>query len=303
MIFILNKFGRLGNRLFNFATFILFAKRNNLKLYNPAFYEYKNYFVGTNNHLNCAYPNKKHFLGRIKLISLIFNRFLFFLFNNLFLKYKLLNKRLYRIDHFDDVFSDEKFIKGAQDKLVFITDGWFVDLHLLSNDEKKVIKDFFRPTKKYQERIDSKINQAKNKGDILIGVHIRHGDYKEFDSGSLFYHLDDYVKIIQKANKLFSDKKVVFLICSNEEQDLEELEGINYIWGNNHELEDMYLFSHCDYIIGPPSTYTLWASFYNEIPVYTICDKNYDFNVNDFKPLTDVKYGQMWMSKYCQNKV
>jgi len=33
-------------------------------------------------------------------------------------------------------------------------------------------------------------------------------------------------------------------------------------------VEDLYALAECDYIIGPPSTYTLWASFYGDTPLW-----------------------------------
>jgi hypothetical protein len=31
---------------------------------------------------------------------------------------------------------------------------------------------------------------------------------------------------------------------------------------------DLYALARCDYIMGPPSTYTQWASFYGNQPLY-----------------------------------
>ena len=36
--------------------------------------------------------------------------------------------------------------------------------------------------------------------------------------------------------------------------------------GPGTEIGDLYSLAACDYIIGPPSTYTQWASFYGQVP-------------------------------------
>jgi hypothetical protein len=35
-------------------------------------------------------------------------------------------------------------------------------------------------------------------------------------------------------------------------------------------VEDLFMLSQCDYLIGPPSTYSLVAAMYRDIPLYRI---------------------------------
>lgn len=41
--------------------------------------------------------------------------------------------------------------------------------------------------------------------------------------------------------------------------------------------------SQCDYLIGPPSTFTGWASYIGNVPLKYIESKNIDFTLEDFK--------------------
>ena len=67
-----------------------------------------------------------------------------------------------------------------------------------------------------------------------------------------------------------------FVICSNEKLDLSYFReaGLEVNAGPGHEALDLYALSKCDLIIGPPSTYNLWASFLNDVPLFWIRDKN-----------------------------
>ena len=38
-------------------------------------------------------------------------------------------------------------------------------------------------------------------------------------------------------------------------------------FGPGHIVEDMYAMAEADLLIGPPSTYTGWASFYGKVPL------------------------------------
>ena len=45
----------------------------------------------------------------------------------------------------------------------------------------------------------------------------------------------------------------------------EEHFGLHQFGGN--AVEDLFMLSECDYIIGPPSTYSLVAAMYHDIPL------------------------------------
>ena len=57
---------------------------------------------------------------------------------------------------------------------------------------------------------------------------------------------------------------------------------------NGNEIEDLITLSQCDYLIGPPSTFNIWASFYGEVPTYHIEDSEFEFELNDFRILYDL---------------
>ena len=52
--------------------------------------------------------------------------------------------------------------------------------------------------------------------------------------------------------------------------DEEAFPSFDVVLGNGQIVEDMYAFAACDYIVGPPSTYTGWASFYGDKGLYFI---------------------------------
>jgi len=48
----------------------------------------------------------------------------------------------------------------------------------------------------------------------------------------------------------------------------------------------MYGFARCDYLIGPPSTFTMWASFYGQVPLNIICRNDQPQAIDDFRVQT-----------------
>ena len=52
---------------------------------------------------------------------------------------------------------------------------------------------------------------------------------------------------------------------------------------NRFFINDLYAFSKCDYIIGVVSTFTLWASFFGNVPLCSINKIDQEININSFK--------------------
>ncbi|BAY04162.1 alpha-1,2-fucosyltransferase [Anabaena sp. PCC 7938] len=126
------------------------------------------------------------------------------------------------------------------------------------------------------------ISSIRKQTDIVIGVHIRQGDYQKHQGGRYFYTVEQYLKVMEDVIELFPNQKVTFLICSNNQQDPKYFQHLSYVYGNNHIIEDMYSLAKCDYIITPPSSYTMWASFYGEKPLYMIRNTTKSPKIKDF---------------------
>jgi hypothetical protein len=118
---------------------------------------------------------------------------------------------------------------------------------------------------------------ADHNGFTIVGVHIRRGDYKEWLDGVYYYTDDEYICILKCIEEQFETKgnKVKFLLCSNEKINLENYSGLDYIIiPDTSGARDLYALSKSDYIIGPPSSYSQWASFSGKVPVKFIMHAN-----------------------------
>ena len=116
------------------------------------------------------------------------------------------------------------------------------------------------------------ISRLRTNSDIVIGVHIRRGDYEQWRGGRFFYPLTQYAHSMNQWRALFPAQKVSFLIASNEYTEPTEFAGINSAFAPGHIIKDLLALSMCDYIIGPPSGYSQWASLVGRVPLYTMMD-------------------------------
>jgi hypothetical protein len=274
MITIVGKPGQLGNSLFLFANFLACAIEHNLRVANPAFDEYAEYFRFPGQDFFCRYPARPSlFKGnrRTRKLFFSFNYYLARLLARSGIRSRYL--RAIALDWDEEVRLDSpEFVALARRTRVLFAQGWLFRDRTNFYPHRDAIRAYFEPLEVFQHNVERLIKSARADCDLLVGVHIRHGDYERFLDGKYFYEVEQYARLMLKVEAMYPDKKVGFLICSNVKQSAEHFARFNFTFGNDHLIEDMYAFARCDLILGPPSTYTMWAAFYGEVPLYMIED-------------------------------
>ncbi len=140
------------------------------------------------------------------------------------------------------------------------------------------IKRYFIPNEIIQNKVKNVFSKYKHSDTLIVGVHIRRGDYDKWLNGKYFYELNDYAACC-RAIETTLKRKVVFLLCSNEQINYSWFKGLDVFQINETSPSlDLYALSICDYIIGPPSTFSTWASFLGNKP------HSFIYNVNNFTP-------------------
>ncbi len=272
MIIIVGKTGQTANRLFLFAHLIAFALEHHLTVSNLAFDEYSSYFEGTRRDVFSRFPARASFppptkVRRQLLYKIVLRLLTLYQKSRLPLPFAVLL-------HITEADSCELASPRFQDALhghpLLLLSGWrFRDLTLFDKHAEQ-IRRFFQPVSPHMENVDALIRSCRAGADVLIGVHIRRGDYKEFLGGRYFYAHQDYAGLMRRAEALFPGQRVRFLLCSNEPVPAEFFQDFDYRLSTNHLVEDMYSLAGCDYLLGPESTYTMWASFYGQVPLYQV---------------------------------
>ena len=291
MIFFSHKCGQLGNRLFTFAHLIANAAANNLKISNLSFDEYARYFETTNQDVFCRYPSAKSLIksNHFRSACLIANRGILKLLRRLNLRrsalheivvadmpeFKFGENRYYELDN-------PGFQQVVQQKNAIFLFGRFFRDYPNFQKYQNLIREFFRPIAGIQASVDRYMKVARKDADIVIGVHVRRGDYEQFAGGKYFYHQKDYCNALQLLQRNIPGQKIRFIICSNEQIQSELFKPVDFMIGPGHFIEDLYILSSCDLILGPPSTYSTWASFYGNKPLYQLVDLTQSPTLQDF---------------------
>ncbi len=282
-VVIASKSGQLGNRIIVFAHFIANAIEYDYELYNPNFDEYCSYFNSTARNDFHDYPitvTDKAFidLKQKKISERVGFNTLKYLFSP---SCKILKiKKIYELSH-------EDFLGLLEKKQTIIAYGWLFRDRNNFNKHLDILKKIFSPIEIHARNVDTLMQNCrsdKKKNKLLIGVHIRRGDYQTFQGGKYYYENSVYLKYMTQVYEIFQQqqKSVAFLLCSNEAIS-EIFNQFEVYTGTGHLIEDLYCFAKCDYLMGPSSTYTSWASIYGDVPLCHFQTRDQVLQLSDFK--------------------
>lgn len=187
--------------------------------------------------------------------------------------YRILRERynVYRMDrvkkYIEDLPITIREIKANSQKKHFIHNWYFRNYRGLEKYQKN-IRNFFEPKEEYKKEASKLINRLHLADKTVVAVHIRHGDYLEWQNGRFYFPIEAYLAWIENVRNVFEDDSVSlhFILFSNTKiiSKVENMDDITI--SNLSAVEDQFLMSQCDYIMGPPSTFSWWASFMGKKP-------------------------------------
>jgi len=279
------KAGRLGNRLFLSAYFIANALAYGYRLFNPALGEYAELFEGSASDPLCRFPQQGDSLD-VEIASQI--REVAFNLSSLVSvlgipKIGLLDIRRTH-DAEEEAFdlNGEAFEQALQSNRYLFVKGWKFrdDQNLLRFHSE--ITEYFTPVFSVRHPAEQKIAAARAQGDLIIGVHIRQGDYREWKNGVHYFETSQYAHWMRELVGLFPDKKVVFVVCASDLIDRSEFHGLEFLDGLGTVATDLHTLALCDLIMGPPSTFSTWASYWGRVPLCMLQHHRQEVAAADF---------------------
>jgi hypothetical protein len=274
--------GRLANRTILFANFVALTEEQGHRLINFTFHSYSEFFEGTRGNIYCRYPRPKRrnwmdtvpgvaaFLRKTRIpyhltraTAALNERFPIF-GNAAVTLHELPGQKITLLD------GPEYQEKIRPAKIIFVY-GWWLRAPSLVKKHGDKIRAYFRPIEKFEKASRDAIEPLHREADIVIGVHIRHGDYRGWQGGKYFFPTSRYVAWMHELAAQFPGRKVSFFVCSDEPRSADEFPGLTVMLGTDSPVSDVYALARCDYILGTKSTFSQWASFYGEKPLLQVC--------------------------------
>lgn len=183
-----------------------------------------------------------------------------------------------------------------------VVEGWNIRYYDLFIKYKDEIVRLFEFRKHIREKVEATIKANCAPGTITIGVHIRRGDYKTFFDGRYYFEDNVYIDYIRQTAGLFPDRQIAVFICSNDptldkRKYKSELSSYGVCFPEGNGAEDLCLLSNCDYLIGPPSSYSLVATMYGRTLLHWMRGNHAELTTESFKDFNTQfrRFDDYWM--------
>ena len=268
--------GQYSNRLLQNLNFEAFCMEYGYELQNPTFADMADFYVSPCN-VETNFVIK--FL-RVNLLGRMFRhaRIVKKLFSTAWLMSKLGFIKYVDFDRGKREKNSEKTLLKAFEKhdSVFVSGWYFRVSELVEKHHDELIRKYALRSEFYENNdFYKKTIELKRKGYTLAGIHIRRGDYKKWENGKYYFDDETYEKYMSAFSQKLSKngvEKLVFIIFSNEKVSFAETP--NLMISKESWFIDHLIMSLCDYLIGPPSTFTLWANYIGRNTLFYIHDGN-----------------------------
>ena len=145
-----------------------------------------------------------------------------------------------------------------------------------------LLREFFLPCVKHRGPAEAVVGELRRTCDVVVAVHLRHGDYKTHLDGRFFWEVPIYRGFIERIRGLLAPANVGFLVCSNARHSPEDFTGLTWKPGPGSVAGDLYAMSRCDFVLGPPSSFSSWAAFQGGAKLLRITNADQAFTLDDF---------------------
>jgi hypothetical protein len=291
-LYIAMRCGRLANRLVIFTNLAAFAEEYGCRLDNFTFHTYAEHFENLRQNFYCRYP-----LPRRRSVCDVIAP-LGWALRQTRLCYHVVrysarwNERFGLFGKFAATVTDKRstvqlegdeIMGQAAQSRVLLFYGYSYRAPELVQRHADKIRAFFRPLKSIEEAAQQAVAELRRQADVVVGVHIRHGDYQQWLGGRYYYSVEKYAAWMRETVAALPGKRVAFMVASDGKRSVEEFPGLTVGFAPGSPVADIFALSGCDYLFGPPSTFSQWASFYGGRPIVFLRSHDAKIQLDQFQ--------------------
>lgn len=281
--------GRLGNQVMRFAHWIAWARAHagQVEVLNLAFWPFADYFALWREHPGCIFPlraGRADWLARRRAALPRWLRVAGETKSRLqravqaaghgWPGWQAIALDIAREESLD--LDNPDFLARIARRPVTTCCGWKIASWRLVAEQQAELRGFFRPAPEFARPAADFIGALRQRHDVVIGVHIRQGDYREWNDGQFYFSTAQYAAWIRQLLDLHGGRRVAVVVASDEWQDPASFAGlpVHLTTGNpragGHWFENWVELSLCDFVVGAPSTFPATAAFLGGIPLWPV---------------------------------
>lgn len=272
-------YGRLGNHLLTLVHAMAFAAERKAMLIYVSLDPYAHYFHRFRHNLLCSYPRslplplapslakrlmvrgRAAWLGRAAASNPLFSRLVFGPDGERIRRH-MPGRRVTDLDAF-------AHDSGLESVRVLALPGFHLHGPSLVAKHRESLLPWLKPHPDYHDRIETPLAKLRSRHRRVIGVHVRHEDYRTWQGGRFYYPLETYRRWMQALAAETTEASTGFFVASTEDLQGVDWGGLDVALGGG-VVEDLFGLAGCDAILGPPSTFSLFSAFYGGVPLLQV---------------------------------
>jgi hypothetical protein len=239
--------GRLGNRLVLFANFMALAAEQGPRVTNVTFHSYAEFFETTSRDIYCRYPvvgtrswfdtmpvlvrgirKTRIFTNAVCVASRLHERTALFGKSVVVLR----EQEGRKVTWLTAVEVEEQ-IRSARTVFVY---GWAFRAPEYVRRHAEKIRAYFRPIGTIARASHEAVARLRQNADLVMGVHVRHGDLRIWHGGRYFFDTARYSVWMRELAEQFPGRKTAFLVCSDEPRNADEFPGLTIGFGPGSQV-------------------------------------------------------------------
>ncbi len=287
MFVLADKYGQLGNRLVLSAHLLAAALEHGHGFANLALEADASSFEAVRDDLLCRFPPMRSAIAPRPWLRWVVYRLVRRL-THLAAKLRLVPPGVALVHHrsvdVDWPLDGPELARLARTKRIVFFRGWMFREPALLARHADAVRRAFALVPERRARLDALLAGVRARADVVVGVHVRRGDYRTFQGGRWFFELSAYARLMARTAALFPGRRVAFLVCSDEQVRPEDFPGVEAVMAGGDPVDDLYALARCDRLVGPPSTFTAWASFYGRVPLFVFREADATPALDAFAP-------------------
>lgn len=174
-------------------------------------------------------------------------------------------------------------IKKNANKNHYIFNWYYRNYDALIKHQEE-IRSYFKLKDSFGQDAERLYKSLRTRADCLVAVHIRHGDYATWNQGKFFYSVEQYLQWMEQLKVSLNKKGLSphFIIFSNAVITDDIIKRDDITISTLSAVGDQYLMGKCNYIMGPPSTFSWWAAFIGNKEYCVLKNENQIVGVESF---------------------
>ena len=189
--------------------------------------------------------------------------------------------------------SAAEFIESTRAAWALLLGGYIYRANELFKKHADDIRAQFKVAPEIQEEVGRFLSQLREPEVSVIGVHVRHGDYRDYCEGSFFFTTEQHGKVLQSLQECQPLRRFRFVVCSDEPQCAESFGPVPVTVHAGSCLSDLHLLSCCDAVISTDSSFARCAAFLGGIPLYQMTDPSLPASPDRFVKI-DILHAVDW---------